>query len=249
MEREQFTFYASFARAGRRIRKVAERCAFYDAVIDFALDGKLPDLDSVPESVGMAMELVLPVLTSSRNKAANRINKTKQQTGTNENKREQTKNKSLGEQTANEKEKEKEGEREEEREKENECYLSPPSPSAPAPAPKPKTATGLAEEIIAGWSEPLQQAVRDWLAYKREKKQTYKEVGLRALLNQVRKNADESGDAAVVEAIHNSMASGYQGIIFDRLKASSPQRSPKYMSTGTQKPLSSEEWDAVLDKI
>ena len=248
MEREQFTFYVSFARAGRRIKKVAERCAFYDAVIDYALDGKLPDLDSVPESVGMAMELVLPVLTSSRNKAANRINKTKQ-TGTNENKPEQTKNKSLGEQTANEKEKEKEGEREEEREKENECSISPPTPSSPAPAAKPKTATGLAEEIIAGWSEPLQQAFRDWLAYKREKKQTYKEVGLRALLNQVRKNADESGDAAVIEAIHNSMASGYQGIIFDRLKAAPAQRNPKYMTSGSQKPLSSADWDDLLDKI
>ena len=38
-ERGQFTFYASFAAALRRLRDPAERCTAYDAIIDYALRG------------------------------------------------------------------------------------------------------------------------------------------------------------------------------------------------------------------
>lgn len=69
VQRSQFTFYESFARAGVRIRKKTDRCAFYDALIEYALYGVLPDLESLPDVVALAFELVRPNLDASRRKA------------------------------------------------------------------------------------------------------------------------------------------------------------------------------------
>lgn len=68
-QRSQFTFYDSFAKAGCRIRKKTDRCAFYDALIEYALYGVLPDLESLPDVVALAFELVRPNLDASRRKA------------------------------------------------------------------------------------------------------------------------------------------------------------------------------------
>ena len=111
----------------------------------------------------------------------------------------------------------------------------------------PRTATQIADEVMEHWRIDLAAAVRDWLAYKKEKRQGYKEVGLRTLLSQIRKAADTFGEDAVIEIIHNSMASGYQGITLDRLQEK--KRSPAYASSKAQKPLSAEDWDKVMEKI
>ena len=111
----------------------------------------------------------------------------------------------------------------------------------------PRTATQIAEETMEHWRIDLAAAVRDWLAYKKEKRQGYKEVGLRTLLSQIRQAADKYGEDAVIEIIHNSMASGYQGITLDRLQEK--KRSPAYASSGKAQGLSNSEWDEVMARI
>lgn len=49
-------------------------------------------------------------------------------------------------------------------------------------------------------------AIREWLAYKREKKQSYKPLGLTSLLRRLSSMLNPS------EAIHNSMAMNYSGV-------------------------------------
>jgi hypothetical protein len=110
-----------------------------------------------------------------------------------------------------------------------------------------RTATQIAEEVIAGWSAELQVAVRDWLSYKKEKRQGYKETGLKSLLSQIRHEADEHGDEAVIQVIRTSMSSNYQGIVFDRIQGK--RRSPAYASSGKAQGLSSAEWDEVMARI
>lgn len=252
MEREQFTFYSSFAKAARKIKKPAERCAYYDALIDYALTGAQPDENKLPEIVCMAMELVMPVLASSRRKAENgrkggskpEANESKAEANGSKPEARDAEAKPKQGESESKKEDKKEGKKESKKEKENECSISPPTPSSP----KPVTATGLAEEATQGWSSELRQAVMDWLTYKKQKRQGYQEVGLKSLLTQIRKAADEHGDAAVVETIRNSMASGYVGITLDKLAGQKP-RSPAYPSTGKQKALTTEQWDTLLDKI
>ena len=66
MERGQFTFYASFAKAAERIRKKTDRCDFYDAVKDYAIYGKEPEWEALSDTVAVAFELVRPTLDASK---------------------------------------------------------------------------------------------------------------------------------------------------------------------------------------
>lgn len=66
--------------------------------------------------------------------------------------------------------------------------------------------------------EGLASKLREWITYKTERKEPYKEQGLKALLRQVENNALTYGDQAVCKLIDESMANGWKGIIFDRLK-------------------------------
>lgn len=69
MNRTQFTFYESFYKALARIRKDADRARAYDCIVRFALYGEEPDLDALPDSVGIAFEVIRPNLVASRKKA------------------------------------------------------------------------------------------------------------------------------------------------------------------------------------
>ena len=71
---------------------------------------------------------------------------------------------------------------------------------------------------LHGVSPKLQAAFDDWLAYKRERREDYKPMGLKALETQVLNNAANYGEAAVVELIRECMANGWRGIIWDRLR-------------------------------
>lgn len=63
----------------------------------------------------------------------------------------------------------------------------------------------------------LLEAFSDWIAYKQEKKQGYKPRGLQSLVTQVKRYAEQFGEDDTANAIRNSMASNYQGIVFDRI--------------------------------
>lgn len=126
MERKQFTFYSSFARALKRIRKDADRAKAYDAIIDYALSGIEPDLENLPDSVALAFELIRPTLDASKRKAnSGRAGGTAKQS---ESKREANRKQDESKEEANGKQTAREKEGEKEKEKENECYNSPPTP-------------------------------------------------------------------------------------------------------------------------
>ena len=67
-------------------------------------------------------------------------------------------------------------------------------------------------------SSDLQASVSEWLTYKVERKEPYKEMGLKKLLRQIENNASLYGDIAVCNLIDECMASNWAGIIFDRLR-------------------------------
>lgn len=106
---------------------------------------------------------------------------------------------------------------------------SSPTPSSSLPStPSPKE-TVLSVLSSFNFGEELEETVRDWLEYKREKRQNYKAVGLKTLLGQIKRYAERYGDDAMIELIRDSMASNYQGITFDRLKRA-PVRSGDRLS-------------------
>lgn len=77
MERGQFTFYASFYKAIRRIRNKAARADAYDAICAYALDGTEPDMEKLSDAAAIAFEIAQPILEAGRRKAESGGIKTK----------------------------------------------------------------------------------------------------------------------------------------------------------------------------
>ena len=78
------------------------------------------------------------------------------------------------------------------------------------------TASGMVSE--RGFSDPVQKTVLDWIKYKTEKRQGYKETGLKSLLSVVQRQIDLYGEGPVIRCIQDSMASGWQGIAWGKLE-------------------------------
>lgn len=203
--RKQFTFYESFASSISRIRKASDRCIAYDAIVRYALYEEEPDLDQMPDSAAIVFDLIKPTLDSSKRKA-----ESGQKGGKAEANGKQTPSKpeASAKQTASEKEGEIEDEKEGEIEKENECSTSPLTP---------QKRERMIYDAFQGRQEDLPKAVCEWVQYKIEKRQPYKETGLKALLTQIRNCAEKYGDAAMADVIRKSMSANYQGIVFDWL--------------------------------
>ena len=215
MERSQFTFYASFFQSISRIKKKADRCDAYDAICGYALTGELPNLDSIAESAAIVFDLSKPNLDASRRKAVS---------GKAGGKRKQTGSKPEANRKQEETVREKEKEKEKELEKEKESY-SPPTPSPGE----------------TGFGKELQSALDEWLAYKRERREPYRQTGLQSLVSEIRNNAARYGETAVAELIRYCMACNWRGIIFDRLKKSGGKEKP------TAQSMNDETWKYIRE--
>ena len=215
MERSQFTFYASFFQSISRIKKKADRCDAYDAICGYALTGELPNLDSIAESAAIVFDLSKPNLDASRRKA---------ESGKAGGKRKQTESKPEANRKQEETVREKEKEKEQELEKEKESY-SPPTPSPGE----------------TGFGKELQSALDEWLAYKRERREPYRQTGLQSLVSEIRNNAARYGETAVAELIRYCMACNWRGIIFDRLKKSGGKEKP------TAQSMNDETWKYIRE--
>lgn len=66
--------------------------------------------------------------------------------------------------------------------------------------------------------DEVKEEAEKWLEYKKERKDKYTEIGFKSLLTKIEKNCNKYGNDTVIDVIENSIASGYQGIIWDKLK-------------------------------
>lgn len=89
--------------------------------------------------------------------------------------------------------------------------------------------------------------IENWVAYKQERKEAYKEQGLKSLLTQIQKNALKYGDSAVIDLIDLSMSNGWKGIIWEKL--SEPQRPAYSRKPEIPKGASGVLGDAELEAI
>lgn len=63
-----------------------------------------------------------------------------------------------------------------------------------------------------GFNEQVEQAIFDWLDYKKEKNQSYKPKGLETLLKKLKKDCYENSNQYVIDSITNSITNNYAGI-------------------------------------
>ena len=75
-------------------------------------------------------------------------------------------------------------------------------------------------------STELQATMEAWLKYKTDRRESYKEQGLRALMKKASQAEQEYGTSAVIDIIEASMGNNYQGITWDRIRGrASPGKS------------------------
>lgn len=84
-----------------------------------------------------------------------------------------------------------------------------------------------APDLAERFSEPALSAVRDWITYKKERREAYKSTGLKSLLTEIENRVKRHGEQAVAEVIRLSMANNWRGIIWDRITETRPEK-PKY---------------------
>lgn len=78
-----------------------------------------------------------------------------------------------------------------------------------------RVTAGDVEESISEFDEDVQEAVRNWIQYKKEKGDSYKPTGFKALITQISKQVKLIGKTAVVNQITQAMANGWKGINFE----------------------------------
>jgi predicted phage replisome organizer len=76
-------------------------------------------------------------------------------------------------------------------------------------------------------SGDLQEKLKQWFQYKMERKEPYKEQGMKSLLRRVEKQSEKYGDNAVCELIEECMSNTWKGIIWDKLEQKQP-KAPGY---------------------
>lgn len=82
------------------------------------------------------------------------------------------------------------------------------------------------DSILFPLPPSLRESVEKWVAYKGERREEYKPVGLQSLVTQITKAAEEYGEEAMIDVITRSMAANYKGIVFDWLKEANTRPAP-----------------------
>jgi len=79
----------------------------------------------------------------------------------------------------------------------------------------------LFERLIGEYTmtDALKAKMYEWITYKVERKEGYKETGLKSLLRQVENKAMEYGEGAIIDLIDLCIGRSYKGIIFEKLGA------------------------------
>ena len=83
----------------------------------------------------------------------------------------------------------------------------------------------------------LREKIKEWIEYKNERKEFYKEKGMKSLITEIENNCKEFGDEAVIKVINKSMASNYKGIVFEKLST----------SKSNQKTKNEEQWEYLKE--
>lgn len=73
-------------------------------------------------------------------------------------------------------------------------------------------------------SGPLKECLHDWITYKSERKETYKEQGMKSFISQMEKNESKYGSSALIDCIEKCMGRNYKGIITDLIVKPTPKK-------------------------
>ncbi len=101
-------------------------------------------------------------------------------------------------------------------------------------------------------NQELNNAFIEWLEYKKEKHQSYKEKGLTALINKINKDLKEYSIDDIIDGIHNSIANNYQGLFYKKSNNTYKTSSsiPKWLNEETkQEEMSEEDYNELVESF
>lgn len=103
---------------------------------------------------------------------------------------------------------------------------------------------GMLDRLLPDYpvSEVLSAKIREWIAYKNAKKETYVEQGMKSLLKKISVQAQEHGDFAVIDLIDLCMANNWKGIIWDKMETVNSRQNGAGASRNTQ-------FDQLMEQI
>ena len=76
----------------------------------------------------------------------------------------------------------------------------------------------------------LRGKIEEWLNYKWEKKEYYKETGFKTLLARIESATSQYGVDEMINLIDDCMANNYKGIIFEKLKTKKTEKIPSWFN-------------------
>ena len=211
---EKMTFFASYWDAIMKIKDPTDRLKAFEAVCGYGITGEEPeDLDGVAEIVFIMARPNIENSAKARNSGAKGGRASDDKGACENGVSTLTENvqaplqkscKHPSEKKVSNKDKDKEKEKEEEK------------GVGEGVVKHARTQTAVVDE--SDLSEPVKEKLKEWLAYKAERRDTYKETGLKALITEVGNREQEAGSSAVIAVINESMSQGWKGIIWDRMK-------------------------------
>ena len=92
------------------------------------------------------------------------------------------------------------------------------------------------------FSESVSEAIKDWIAYKEERRDGYKPTGFKTLLKGLKEKSELYGDNAVIDSIKASIESNYKGLFWTNAeKAKTSDQKSRYRGDDFEN-----GWDDVL---
>lgn len=207
MAREYFCCYHSYLEVMEQLNDT-ERGRLFTACLTYSKTGEAPELRGNERFVFPAFRSQIDRDNANYEETCRKRSKS---ASTRWNAKDANASKSIPDDANDAKEKEKTKEKTKANTKESIPLNPPPKPEANKS--EPDEAAEL-DRLPVG----LRGVMGEWLEYKRQRKEKYTPVGLTALISETINNAGKYGEAAVAQVIRTSMASGYKGIVFDRLQ-------------------------------
>lgn len=95
-------------------------------------------------------------------------------------------------------------------------------------------------------SDAVKEKTKQWVEYKKERREGYKPTGLKSLLTQISNKEKESGASAVINVIDLSMSNGWKGIIWDRMTKNTPTKNTTFHQFDNRHNYNFDEMEKVL---
>lgn len=248
--RDSFIFYGSFYEAIVDLPD-EERLKCYDMICEYALLNKIPEVKGIAKSIFTLIKPNIDASIKRRKYGAKggRNSKKDKCTHTNDVSTLTDYLQDTSDKCVSNVDRDVEGDRDVERDVDKEVDKDvdvdadtyPPNP----PAPKRETQEKLFDRIIENQNVGLEMesVLREWLKYKSERRETYKETGMRNMVKQVQNAVYRFGETAVMDRIQQAMGNSWKGMNLDKMEKPPDRRMDKVNSMIDRWAVASEEYE------